>query len=95
MEKPKRLTAQQVWNIKDDAIRHSISPGQVALVELCDSHEVYRGFAQRFIDIYSGRVANEQLASAAKKAGGSSTDIQQAELFALFLEIVGSIAPKV
>jgi hypothetical protein len=95
MEKRIRLSASEVFNIRDEAARkgHGLPPDMV--IALCDSHEVYRGFAQRFIDIYSGRVANEQLASAAKKAGGSSTDIQQAELFALFLEIVGPIAPKV
>jgi hypothetical protein len=95
MTKAQRLTADQVWSIRDDFIRKGTVPREADFLAILASHEVYRGFAQRFIDIYSGRVANEQLADAAKKAGGSNADIMQTELFALFLEIVGPIAPKV
>jgi hypothetical protein len=76
-----RLTANEVFAIKDDVIRKGTTPIPQTVVALCTSHEKYRALCQEFLDIYAGR--------GAKKVD----DDIQARLFGLFLKIVGGPPP--
>jgi hypothetical protein len=76
-----RLTANEVFAIKDDLLRKGTMPHSSDVQALCVSHEQYRALCQEFLDIYSGR--------GAKKVD----DDIQVRLFGLFLKIVGGPPP--